>query len=251
MNRPERIRNPTMATAADTEALLTHYQSVPLGLRANMIYSADGAPAVAGRVQGLTCPADQTLLNHLRSCADVILVGAATARAERYGPVRLTDRQLRERHASGLREIPRIAVVSRSGNLPSSIYESPPAPLLITSAEAAVRHELVSDSHRDVVIAGDQQVDVGAAVTELRNRGLHRILCEGGPTLLDEIIRADLVDEICVTIAPRLAGSQAVGSSPPLPLEFPLDMDLLHAVVHANYVFLRYARRSFDQSRDV
>jgi riboflavin biosynthesis pyrimidine reductase len=208
-----------------------------------MIYSADGAAAVAGRVQGLTCQADQTLLQHLRTLSDAVLVGAATARAEQYGPVRFSDEQQELRRINGFRHPARIAVVSRTGEIPESLHDqSASVPLLITTSEAANRHNLVTDETREVVIAGHTAVNIATAVDQLRRLGLQRVLCEGGPTLLDEIIRADAVDEICVTISPRLAGSQGVGASPALPLEIPIDMDLMHTVVHEGYVFLRYAR---------
>ncbi len=68
------------------------YRPAPIGVRANMIFSADGAAGFQGRAGPLSCPADQQLLRALRAYADVVLVGAGTARAEHYGPVRLAPR---------------------------------------------------------------------------------------------------------------------------------------------------------------
>lgn len=243
MNPAGRTDAPLLAVAADVTELTRHYAFPPQGVRANMVFSADGAAAIAGRVQGLTCPADQRLLEHLRGYADVVLVGAATARAEGYGPVRLSAEQKKQRHTKGYANPPRIAVVSLSGQLPASLYDSSgPPPILITSDNAAAMNNLCTDERRQVLVAGKLRVDVRIAVALLRQAGLHRILCEGGPTLLDEITRADLLDEICVTIAPRLAGAQPVGSPPIHPLTLPVGIQLRHALVHHDYLFLRYSR---------
>jgi riboflavin biosynthesis pyrimidine reductase len=77
----------------------------------------------------------------------------------------------------------------------------------------------------------------------LREHGMHRILCEGGPTLLDELVEADAVAELCVTLAPRLAASQPVGHRVhPARLPAPVTMRLAHALVCDDYLFLKYTR---------
>lgn len=81
-----------LATVAAGTAVEDYgYRPAPAGVRANMIFSADGAAGFAGRAGPLSCPADQQLLLALRAYADVVLVGAGTARAETYGPVKLSD----------------------------------------------------------------------------------------------------------------------------------------------------------------
>ena len=120
------------------------YRDAPEGLRANMIFSADGAAAIDGRVKGLTCAADQYLLRRLRGYSDAVLVGGATARAESYGPVRLSADQRKQRAAAGLQE-PRLAIVTLSGRLPESL-RSPVGepPVLLTSRTAAERRSLAT-----------------------------------------------------------------------------------------------------------
>src|SRR6185437_14737318 len=173
-----------------------------------MIFSADGAAAFGGRAGPLSCPTDQQLLGILRGFADVVLVGAGTARAENYGPVRLTEAQRAQRHSHGLATSPPIAVISRSGQLPGRLFGDPDRrPILVTCAQAP-RGDPAGAQRCRVVVAGEDSVDLARAVELLRAQGMHRILCEGGPTLLDALVDADLLDEICVTLAPRLAGSQ-------------------------------------------
>ncbi|MGE2735937.1 pyrimidine reductase family protein [Mycolicibacterium vaccae] len=229
------MTGPHLGTVDGLDQLLTFYAAPPSGVRANMIFSADGAAAFAGRAGPLSEPLDQTLLRELRGFADVVLVGAGTARAEQYGPVRL--------RANGTRPLPPIAVVSRSGALPDSLFADPAQRhILVTTAKSVAEHGLTPDERRDVLVAGDESVDLAAAVGQLRARGLHRILCEGGPTLLDEMTAADLVDELCVTVSPTLAGVQDIGRGGNA-LTAPRALALSHALSHGDYLYLKYSRR--------
>jgi riboflavin biosynthesis pyrimidine reductase len=225
----------TVCDQADhLEDLVEFYRDPPRGVRANMIFSADGAAAFGGRAGPLSCPLDQQLLRALRGFADVVLVGAGTARAENYGPVRLAG-------ATGA--VPPIAVVTATGNLPARMFDtSAPPPILLTSEAAAARNDLHSDRHRQVLTAGAQTIDFAAAIDQLKSEGMQHILCEGGPTLLDSLVEADLVEEICVTIAPKLAGGQPVGTRVQAHLSAPASLRLRHVVQHGDYLFLRYSR---------
>ncbi len=236
--------SPRVGAVGGITELASFYTDPPDGVRANMIFSADGAAAFAGRAGPLSCPTDQQLLKILRGFADVVLVGAGTARAENYGPVRLTDAQRTQRRRQGRTAPPAIAVVSRTGELPSRLFSDPDQPpILVTCAQSAARHALVDDQRRRVLVAGEDSVDVGRAVELLRTRGMHRILCEGGPTLLDELVEADAIAEICVTLAPKLAASQPVGHRlQPSRLPAPVAMRLEHALVCDGYLFLKYRR---------
>jgi riboflavin biosynthesis pyrimidine reductase len=94
-----------------------------------------------------------------------------------------------------------------------------------------------------VLIAGDDTVDMAAVLTELGARGMRRVLCEGGPTLLDELVLGDLVDEMCLTIAPKLAGtSQSAASDVLRQLTTPTALSLHHVLTHRGYLFLKYGR---------
>lgn len=231
-----------VGAVGDITELASFYADPPDGVRVNMIFSADGAAAFAGRAGPLSCPTDQHLLRILRGFADVVLVGAGTARAENYGPVRLTDAQRQQRHAEGRAAPPPIAVVSRSGELPARLLSDPDRPpILVTCARSPARHPIGTD-RPPAMVAGDDSVDISRAVELLREQGMRRILCEGGPTLLDELVDADAIAEICVTLAPKLAGGQPVGVRRPARLSVPLAMRLEHALAHDDYVFLKYRR---------
>jgi riboflavin biosynthesis pyrimidine reductase len=235
---------PRVGVVAGITELAPFYEDAPDGVRANMIFSADGAVAFRGRAGPLSNSTDQELLRLLRGFADVVLVGAGTARAENYGPVRLTPAQRARRHREGRATPPPIAVISRTGELPARLFGDPDQPpILVTCARSPARRDVGDDHRRRVLVAGDESVDVPGAVAALREAGMHRVLCEGGPTLLDALVEADAVAEICVTLAPKLAASQPVGHRPhPSHLPAPHVMRLEHALVHDDYVFMKYRR---------
>lgn len=234
------MAGPTLARVDSVAELADFYAEPPDGVRANMIFSADGAAAFAGRAGPLSNSVDQELLGILRGYADVVLVGAGTARAENYGPVRLSVERQARRRAGGRPEIPPVAVVSRSGDLPTRLCENPDRlPILVTCRGGRNGRTPIAR----VIEAGVDSVDVNAAVWELTAAGMPRILCEGGPTLLDELVEQDALDELCVTIAPKLAAGQPVrGTSRTSTLPAPRDMRLAHALTHGDYLFLKYRR---------
>lgn len=225
------------------DELAQHYADPPDGIRVNMIMSIDGATAFDGLAGPLSGPCDQDLLVTLRGYADAVLVGAGTARAERYRPVRLTDTQRAERRRRRrITEVPPIAVVTRSGSLPASLFAEPTQrPLVLTTAETARTHR---DLRRraDMLVTGETEVDLRTALEGLRSRGFHRLLCEGGPTLFDQLISEDLVDEMCLTVSPTLAGTKPSPHPGAPALRVPARLALRHAITIDDYVYLRYRR---------
>ena len=181
-------------------------------LRANFVSSADGAAYIDGLSGGLSSPGDKQVFGILRVLADVVLVGAGTARAEEYKPARQRPSlaSLRE----GRPAAPPIALVTRTLglNLASPLFtEAPPdaRTIVITcaAADAGLRAETAKVA--DVIVAGDEAVDLPAARAALEDRGLPRVLCEGGPRLFGDLAAAGLVDELCLSLSPVLAGPGA------------------------------------------
>jgi riboflavin biosynthesis pyrimidine reductase len=204
--------------ADDVEALaqLYAYPAVSSGapwLRANMIESIDGAGSLNGRSGGLSGDADRLVFAVLRSLADVILVGAATARAEKYRPVR--EQEIWPKLRGELQQpTPPIAVVTRrldldlDGPLVSGAPGGARTILLTTEAAPADRREAAS-AHADVVVTGRDTVPPPAAVQELASRGYRNVLLEGGPSLLRQVADAGLLDDLCLTFSPILEGGKA------------------------------------------
>lgn len=202
-------------------------------LRVNFVSSIDGAVSVDDRTAGLATPADQEVFALLRGLADVILVGAGTARAEGYGGARMTQALRAERMARGQAAVPPIAVLTASARLdPSSalLTDTEVAPLVLTTERAdAGRRELLAAAGARVLTVGQNIIDPNAALATLGARGLLRVLCEGGPTLFGELIGADLVDDLCLTTAPWLAPGPA-GRISAGPSIAPRAMALAHAL---------------------
>jgi riboflavin biosynthesis pyrimidine reductase len=220
-----------------------YYGEPPAGVRANMITTLDGGAAFDGRTKSVTDPADQALLNHLRSYADAILVGSATVAAEHYGPVRLSD-ELRERRvAAGHAVVPRLAVVTAHGTLSPElrIFADGNRPLIVTTEQTAEARSDLADLG-DVVTAGAHEIDARQIVAKLHAAGLPRLLCEGGPYLLSTLVDAELVDEMCLTVSPYLTGLQPTTPQPTSSLSAPTRFDLRHVLQRNGLLYLRYTR---------
>jgi riboflavin biosynthesis pyrimidine reductase len=222
-------------------------------LRANMVASLDGAATLLGRSGGLSSEADRQIFAMLRAITDVILVGAGTVRAEGYGPVRPESEGLRWRWLrDGRAASPPVAVVTRHLDLDLD------SPLLTEAPEHArtivITTELAPGDRRaavartaDVLVAGETTVDLAAAVTGLARRGHRRILLEGGPHLLGQVQDAGLLDELCLTLSPVLAGPGAgriVQGAPQPDATGSRPCVLGHVLAEEGYLFCRYTRPS-------
>jgi riboflavin biosynthesis pyrimidine reductase len=212
-------------------------------VRVNFVASADGAVAVDGRSHGLSSPADKRVFGLLRDLADVVLVGAGTVRDEGYGYPAFGDRERERRRARGLAPTPTFAVVSGSLDLDltSSLFTGPPVrTVVLTAASALADRRAALEPVADVVPAGADRVDLAAALDALAARGLRRVLCEGGPSLLAGLAAAGLLDEVCLTVSPLLAGPGA-GRITAGPRHPPLPMRVGHLLEEDGALFLRYA----------
>jgi riboflavin biosynthesis pyrimidine reductase len=181
-------------------------------LRANMVVSVDGAAWLARRTGGLSGPADRLLFSVLRSLADVIVVGAATARAERYRPA--AERAIWPVLREGRAPTPPIAVVTRELSLDpdSPLIALAPAgspTIVLTTAAAPERRRAAVARHAEVVVAGQDSITPAAVIGALAERGYRRVLTEGGPNLLGQFTAAGLLDDLCLTISPLLEGGWA------------------------------------------
>lgn len=192
-------------------------------LRVNFVASADGAVTVAGKSAGLSSPADRRVFALLRDLADVVLVGAGTIRGEGYGyPDFGPDRRARRR-GLGLAEWPTFAIVSESLNLDlsSSLFSRAPVrTVVLTSERSPADRRAALAPYAEVLVHGGEHVDLAAGLDELTARGLRRVLSEGGPGLLGSLVGAGLLDELCLTVAPLLAGpgpGRIVAGAPHLP----------------------------------
>jgi riboflavin biosynthesis pyrimidine reductase len=198
---------------------------------ANMVSGVDGSVAVNGRTKELSSEADRALFHHLRTIADVILVGATTVRYENYGPHRPKD---------GSTPHP-IAVVTNGLQLDFGapfFTEAVARPIIVTSERAPADAVARARQVADVRVHPGEHVDLRRAVDDLGGV----ILTEGGPTLLANLLLDGLLDELCLTIAPVAGGDpgRIVGDG----LSGHLVRFALASMVEEDGdVFLRYLRR--------
>ena len=219
---------PTLADPVDPMAV---YGDLPEAVgrpavRLNMIASVDGATTAGGLSGGLGGRADQTLFMVLRSLADGVLVAAGTVRAEGYRPSKTP-----------------IAVVSRSLRLDwdAPFFTAPIArPTLVTVDQAPADQLARAAEVADVVVVGDRDVDLAAALAALGERGWRSVLAEGGPTLNGQLAQAGLLDELCLTLSPRLAGvgAKRILDGPALPDT--TGLRLRSVCEQDDFLFLRY-----------
>lgn len=195
--------------------LYAYPPDAPRWVRGNAIISLDGGATTDGTSGGLGGLGDRRLFRILRELADVIVVGAGTARAENYSGAQMTVAQRRNRQRRGQSEIPPIALVTRSGRLEHDLAvltRTEVPPLVLTCTDAAPQARTQLGAAADVVDCSDDdpaQVDPATAVAALADRGLTRMLCEGGPSLMGTFLAAGLLDEMCLTTAPVLVGGSA------------------------------------------
>lgn len=237
----------TVIDDAELERIYRYPESADRSwLRVNFVSSADGAVSVGGRSHGLSSAADKRLFALIRDLAEVILVGSGTALAEGYKGVRNSEVRADRRARLGLPPVPPIAVVTRRASVPLDsglLTDTAVPPIIVTCAAApADRRRALAEAGADVLVAGADDVDLSAALAGLADRGLRRVSCEGGPTLFGALIAADLVDELCLSLSPLLAGGDADriahGPLPATPHRFTLASTLLED----DMLFLRYLR---------
>lgn len=212
-------------------------------VRLNMVMSADGAVTDSrGRAGGLGGAGDREVFRTLRAHADAIVVGAGTARTEGYGPHRLTAALAARRRADGRAAPAAIVVVSRSLLLDPAapLFVAAETPTIVLTSRAAdpERVRAVERVGR-MLVAGDDEVDLPAGLAALCDAfGYAQILCEGGPLLNAGLLAHGLVDELCLTVGPLLAGD--AGPRFARGLAATVDLTLTAAIEDDGELFLRY-----------
>lgn len=198
------------------ESLYAYPETERPWLRVNFVATIDGSAQDGDGVSGsLGGEPDEQAFSLMRSLCDAVVVSAGTARAEGYGPI-----------DDGV-----LVVVTRSLELPAALRTSGVRVLTCASADTDGIARLERDGV-EVLVAGTDDVDWSAALDLFADRGWRRLLCEGGPSLLGTLVDADLVDEVCLTVAPALfagGGSRiAVSEHPthrPMRLGHAVDVD--------------------------
>jgi riboflavin biosynthesis pyrimidine reductase len=213
----------------------------------NMVSSADGRATLGGRSGALSSPADRALFHGLRTAVDAVLVGAGTMRTERYGRLIGDESRRRERVQRGLTEEPIACIVSGRLELDGEIplLREPAARVAILTASPASIPD--ASAQIEYIRAGvEGHLDLPRALKELCERfGVGTILCEGGPHLAYQLLAAGLLDELFLSLAPTLAGSEPAGGEALRiiaggELQPPVALELLAVLQADSHLFLRY-----------
>jgi riboflavin biosynthesis pyrimidine reductase len=228
----------------DDDGLVAAYRLPPgRSLRVNFVASLDGAITIEGRSGGLGTPGDQRIFDLLRALADVVLVGHGTAAAEGYGPITPDTRVGRLRASLGRPATAPIAVVSRRASLdPAGRLATSPTILVTCESADPARRAALADAGVTVLVCGDDDVDLPAALDALAGLGHEQVLCEGGPQLLHAALTARVIDELDLSIAPALVGGEArlLGSA----LPDAVRLELRQVLEEDGMLFTRYGVRA-------
>ena len=214
---------------------------------ANFVASADGRTTFDGGSTGLGDAGDSELFHALRGCADAVLAGTGTLHAEHYGRLIRKPERAERRAALKLAPQPILSTITRSGSIPLELplLDDPESRMIIYSGAEIELGDVRAAV--EVVRIDREELTVTAALRDLRARhGVRLLLCEGGPTILAEMIGERVLDELFLTVAAKLAGGDGPGIVSGLRLMEPLGLRLRWLLEQDDELFLRYALGNSD-----
>ena len=175
----------------------------------NFVATVDGRATIAGRSGPIGSEVDTAMLVGLRTRFEAVMIGAGTMRSERYGPPVPNPAKRERRERAGLPPHPLMVIVSGRLELP---WDAP----LFTEGAGEVLVFTVSEDEPPAtettleVVRHQGRVDLAAALLYLREeRGVRSVLSEGGPRLHGEMQAEGLVDDLFLTVSPKLSGGPA------------------------------------------
>jgi riboflavin-specific deaminase-like protein len=205
----------------------------------NMVSSLDGKATLDWRTKGLSSDADRRLFHHLRTQADAVMVGAGTAREERYGRVTKNDDLRQKRTNEGL--VPDALAIVVSGRL-----DLPPDLPLLNEPEQRVVIATASQDELPGLTGDVEYARTGDDIPRLlaylhEEHGVRSILCEGGPTLNSYLFAAGVVDELFITLNPKvLGGASALTIVAGRELVEPAEPNLISVAEHEGELYTRW-----------
>ena len=226
-------------------------------LFANFVSSVDGVvalpgPLESGRIVSGDSEPDRFVMALLRACADAVVIGAGTFRhakgalwraEDAYPPAAPLYSELRKK--LGLPSEPRLVVVTASGKVDTAQPALRNALVATTSAgEARLRGAMPSGA--SLVVLGSDRGGLASLMQTLRSQGLQSVLTEGGPTLAGQLLEDGLLDELFLTLSPKLFGRSPGDGRKSLVdghLFAAKNLELVSARRHESHLFLRYARK--------
>lgn len=170
------------------------------------ISTLDGRATIAGKTEGLGFQTDARVLMRLRTFADAVMIGANTMRVERYDRMLPVQRLREYREQIGLPADPLTVIVSRSLDLPwdAGLFTDGYGEVVIATTSTLAPPPTATNVE---LVRHSDEVDLQGLLEHLhRERGIESVSCEGGPTVLHNLIAAGLVDDLFLTHNPVLTG---------------------------------------------
>jgi riboflavin-specific deaminase-like protein len=180
----------------------------------NMAMTADGKIATANRaVHSFGSAGDLRHLYELRATADAVMCGARTVEISASILGNGGEQFRRRRLKNGRAEFNLRIIVSGGGSIDpvAKIFRHRFSPIIVLTTERATKAKLkaLRKLADEVKICGRTEINFSAALRWLgANWGVKQLLCEGGGELNDALFRAGLVDEINLTICPKIFGGR-------------------------------------------
>jgi len=208
----------------------------------NFAATVDGRATIDGASGPIGSDVDTAMLAGLRTRFDAVMIGAGTMRAERYGRPVPSQEKRERRERLGLPHDPLMVIVSGRLDLPwdAPLFTEGGGRVLVFTASHAEPPETATPLR---VVRHEGRVDIRAALRQLHEeRGIRALLCEGGPRLHAELQSQSLVDDVFLTIAPKMVG----GEGPRIlegELPAPVRMELAWLLEEKGELFARYTRR--------
>lgn len=209
---------------------------------ANMVATADGRATLAGRTEQISSDADRELFLTLRTQVDAVMAGPGTIGLERYGPIVRSEERRDRRRELGLDPSPLAVTASRSMELPveAPLFQDPGSRIVVLTNSDREPPDVPAELTVER-IAGEE-LDLVAGLRRLRERhGVRSLLVEGGPTLLASLVAAGALDELFLTLAPKLVGGAGeIGILEGAAPAAPLGLELRSILKEECFLFLRY-----------
>ena len=238
--------DPAELTAEEATSGLRLADLAPPGrpyLVLNMVATLDGRIAIDGHSGPIGNTADRELFHGLRTQGDAVLVGAGTVRAERYGRLAKSGALRERRRREGLAPDPIACIVSGRLDLPADLplLQDPDSDVLVLTASPDEPPAVPARCECIRGVAGAGGLELAPLLGRLRDEhGVRSIVCEGGPSLNDALFREDLVDELWLALAPKLAGGEGLTVVAGAALRPVRELSLMRVLESEGHLFLRY-----------
>ncbi len=213
-------------------------------IRANMVQTLDGSVQdLLGSTELITNDIDKSIFRTLRQLSDVVVVGSKTVKTNRYQDIKISEQNKNLRKKLKLKDIPRLAIITNNLNIEKDFFtnwQDNLRPLIYTHKENQSKIENFKDL-AEIVFCGKSQVDLKAVKKDLIQRSFRRILCEGGPTLLNSMFQKNLIDELDLTVQVKLSHlTNPLKIAQGLLLKPAVKLKPIQVIQHEKTLLLRY-----------